>query len=117
VASAGLPLGARLQQRLAPNYVRVIFANLSAVLSAAVDDGLIPRNPCRAGSVKPPPPDRSRVHPWPVERVAAARAALPARYAALVDVCAGLGLRQGEAFGLASTTSTSSAASCTCAGR
>ena len=90
-----------LQQRLAPNYVRVIFANLSAVLSAAVDDGLIARNPCRVGSVKPPPPDRRRVQPWPVERVAAVREALPARYAVLVDVCAGLGLRQGEVFGLA----------------
>jgi hypothetical protein len=39
-----------LQQRLASNYVRVVFANLSALLSAAVDDGLIGRNPCRAGS-------------------------------------------------------------------
>jgi integrase len=77
------------------------FANLSAVLSAAVDDGLIAKNPCRAGSVKPPAPDRRRVQPWPGERVAAVREALPNRYAILVDMCAGLGLRQGEAFGLA----------------
>ena len=89
------------QQRLAATYVRVIFANLSAVLSAAVDDGLIAKNPCRAGSVKPPPPDRRRVQPWPGGRVAAVREALPNRYAVLVDMCAGLGLRQGEAFGLA----------------
>jgi hypothetical protein len=32
---------------LAPNTARVIFANLSSVLSAAFDDGLIVRNPCR----------------------------------------------------------------------
>jgi integrase len=59
------------------------------------------RNPCRAGSVKPPPQDRRRVQPWPVERVAAVREALPDRYAVPVDLCAGLGLRQGEALGLA----------------
>ena len=51
--------------------------------------------------MKPPAPDRRRVQPWPGERVAAVREALPNRYAILVDMCAGLGLRQGEAFGLA----------------
>jgi hypothetical protein len=30
-----------LQQQLAPSYVRVVFANLSAILQAAVDDGAI----------------------------------------------------------------------------
>jgi integrase len=90
-----------LQQELAGNYVRVIFANLSAVLSAAVDDGLIARNPCRVGSVKPPPPSRRMVNPWPTATVAGVRAVLPARYAVCVDLAAGLGLRQGETFGLA----------------
>jgi integrase len=90
-----------LAATLAPNYVRVIFANLSAVLQAAVDDGVIARNPCRAGSVKPPAPDRRRVVPWPAERVARVAAALPDRYAALAVAGAGLGLRQGELFGLA----------------
>jgi integrase len=90
-----------LQQQLAPSYVRVIFANLSAVLQAAVDDGIIARNPCRVGSVKPPAPDRRKVVPWPAERVAAVAAALPDRYRAVVAVAAGLGLRQGECFGLA----------------
>ncbi len=90
-----------LAATLAPSYVRVIFANLSAVLSAAVDDGLISRNPCRAGSVKLPAPDRRRVVPWPAEQVAAVAAELPDRYAALAVAGAGLGLRQGELFGLA----------------
>jgi integrase len=79
----------------------VIFANLSAILQAAVDDGVIGRNPCRAGSVKPPAPDRRRVVPWTVEQVAAVAECLPDRYAALVAVGAGCGLRQGELFGLA----------------
>jgi integrase len=89
-----------LQQRPASNYVRVVFANLSAVLSAAVDDGLIGRNPCRAGSVRPPAPERRRIVPWSAERVAAVTAALPERYQVLVMLAAGCGLRQGEAFGL-----------------
>jgi integrase len=90
-----------LQQQLAPSYVRVVFANLSAILQAAVDDGAIARNPCRAGSVKPPAPDRRKVLPWPAERVAAVAGALPDRYRAVMAVAAGLGLRQGECFGLA----------------
>jgi integrase len=90
-----------LHQQLAPSYVRVVFANLSAILQAAVDDGIIGRNPCRAGSVKPPAPDRRKVLPWPGERVAAVAAALPGRYQAIMAAVAGLGLRQGECFGLA----------------
>jgi integrase len=90
-----------LQQQLAPTYVRVVFANLSAILQAAADDGAIARNPCRAGSVKPPAPDRRQVLPWPAERVVAVAAALPGRYRAVVAAGAGLGLRQGEVFGLA----------------
>jgi integrase len=90
-----------LQQQLAASYVRVVFANLSAILQAAVDDGAIARNPCRVGSVKPPAPDRRTVLPWPAEQVAAVAAALPHRYRAIMAVAAGLGLRQGECFGLA----------------
>jgi len=51
--------------------------------------------------VRPPAPDRRKLVPWPVERVAAVRAALPDRYRVLADLGAGLGLRQGEMFGLA----------------
>jgi integrase len=90
-----------LQAALAPSYVRVIFANLSAVLQAALDDGRVARNPCRVGSVRPPAPDRRKIVAWPAERVAVVRAGLPDRYRVLADLGAGLGLRQGEAFGLA----------------
>lgn len=89
-----------LQGTLAPNYVRVIFTNLSMVLQAAVDDGLIAKNPCRAASVNPPAPVRRRVVPWPTERVNTVRAALPSRYREIVTAAAGLGMRQGEVFGL-----------------
>jgi integrase len=51
--------------------------------------------------VKPPAPDRRKVLPWSAERVAVVAAALPDRYQAVMAVPAGLGLRQGECFGLA----------------
>ncbi|WP_435884062.1 phage integrase central domain-containing protein [Streptomyces mirabilis] len=40
-------------------YARNIYANVRAVLSAAVDDGHLARNPCSATSVRPPsrPPE------------------------------------------------------------
>ncbi|MGW0950079.1 tyrosine-type recombinase/integrase [Streptomyces sp. NPDC002623] len=85
---------------LAASYRRVIFANVSAVFTAAMDDGLISKNPCRATSVKAPAMVPSRVRPWTAERVFAVRAQLPEHYRAMVDAGGGCGLRQGEIFGL-----------------
>ncbi|MEW1722182.1 site-specific integrase [Streptomyces sp. NPDC093109] len=86
---------------LAPAYQRVIFANLNAMLAAAVDDLLIPHNPCRSSSVKAPKPEPRRIVPWGPARVLAARSALPERYRAMVDLAGGCGMRQGEVLGLA----------------
>ncbi|MGG7571213.1 tyrosine-type recombinase/integrase [Streptomyces sirii] len=82
-------------------YARTIYANVRAVLSAAVDDGLLSRNPCSAKSVRPPAIEAGRVIPWLPEQVFAVRGALPDRYRAMTDVGAGCGLRQGEIIGLA----------------
>jgi integrase len=82
-------------------YARLIYANVRAVLSAAVDDGLLNRNPCNARSVRPPANDAARLIPWLPDQVLTVRAALPERYRAMVDVAAGCGLRQGEIIGLA----------------
>ncbi len=90
---------AGLQAELAPGYVRTVFANLSGCLQAAVTDGKISRNPCSL--VKPPKAEQARVQPWPAAWVDGVRNALPARYQALADCGAGLGMRQGEVFGLA----------------
>lgn len=79
----------------------VTFSHVSAALNAAVDDAMIAKNPCRSASVRKPRPDARKVVPWPREWVMAMRPGLPRRYRALVAVGAGLGLRQGEAFGLA----------------
>lgn len=85
---------------LAASTRRTIYANVSAVFTAAVDDRLIARNPFRAASVKAPAQASKRVRPWSVEQVFAVRGALPAHYRAMVDVGGGCGLRQGEIFGL-----------------
>lgn len=84
--------------QVAPAYIRVIKASLSAALTAAVNDRLLASNPC--ASVKSPRVPQSRAVPWDADRVAAVRAALPAHYQATVDAAIGLGLRQGEVFGL-----------------
>ncbi|SDM66151.1 tyrosine-type recombinase/integrase [Streptomyces wuyuanensis] len=84
----------------AASHRRIIFGTVSAAFSAAVDDGLIAKNPCKARSVQTPKPGQSRVVPWSIEQVFGVRAALPAHLRATVDVAAGCGLRQGEVFGL-----------------
>ncbi|WP_079124789.1 tyrosine-type recombinase/integrase [Streptomyces lushanensis] len=89
------------KDKLAASYVKVIFANLSGMLGAAVDDGLIARNPCRAGSIRLPKENRPRVQPWSSERVLSVVGALPDAYACMAVIGAGCGLRQGEIFGLA----------------
>lgn len=82
-------------------YARTIYSNVRAALSAAVDDGHLPRNPCAARSVRPPTVDTKRVTPWTTERLFAVRAGLPERYQAMVDLGGGCGLRQGEILGVA----------------
>ncbi|MFF5647914.1 tyrosine-type recombinase/integrase [Streptomyces collinus] len=86
---------------VAAAYQRVIFANLNAMLAAAVDDRLIPHNPCRSSSVRAPKLEPRRIVPWSRERVLAVRSALPERYRAMVDLAGGCGMRQGEVLGLA----------------
>ncbi|MEU6535734.1 site-specific integrase [Streptomyces sp. NPDC047000] len=86
---------------VSPAYARNIFADVQSVLSAAVDDSLLARNPCSARTVRRPKADAHLVVPWVPDQVFAVRAALLERYRAMVDVGAGCGLRQGEVFGLA----------------
>ncbi len=89
-----------------------------ALFNAAVDDGLITTNPCRAGSVKLPKREQRKIEPWPIEQVEAVLAALPDRYRAVGLIAGGCGLRQGEVCsGCGSGTSTSSGASSTSSSR
>lgn len=92
---------AGLRGTIADNYVRAVYATLSAMLQAAVEDGRIARNPCSASTVRPPAKQTRKVVPWSAQRVEAVRVALPARYRETASCAGGLGLRQGEVFGLA----------------
>ncbi|MER5462802.1 tyrosine-type recombinase/integrase [Streptomyces sp. NPDC002668] len=85
----------------AASYRRSIFANVSAVFTAAVEDRIIAENPCRARSVRAPRLDPRKVKPWPADRVMAVHQALPDNYREMIAVGAGCGMRQGEIFGLA----------------
>jgi len=86
----------KLQQKgLAETHRRVIFANASAILTAAVEDERIRNNPCNGRSVIKPRGEYPKVVPWDVDRVHAVRQALGQRYRAGLDLGAGCGLRQG----------------------
>lgn len=74
---------------------------VSSVFIAAMDDGLIGRNPTRAQSVTRPKPEQKKVRPWSLAQVEAIAAALNPKYAVLVYLGAGTGMRQAEMFGLA----------------
>ncbi|MFJ1929632.1 MULTISPECIES: tyrosine-type recombinase/integrase [unclassified Streptomyces] len=82
------------------SYARVIFSNVRAILSAAVEDGYLSRNPCHSRTVSLPEMGARRVVPWLPERVFAVREALTERFRPMVDAGAGCGLRQGEILGL-----------------
>ncbi|MET7896799.1 phage integrase central domain-containing protein [Streptomyces mirabilis] len=84
----------------AESHRRIIVGTVSAALSAAADDGLLSKNPCRARTVQLPKPGKPRVTPWTADQTFGVRAALERRFRAAVDTGAGCGLRQGEIFGL-----------------
>lgn len=88
------------QSEVAPSYCRLLLSNLSTVLAAAVEDGLIPSNPCVASSVKAPRVDRRRLVPWSVETAQRVVEGHPVEFRPAPVLGAGCGLRQGEIFGL-----------------
>jgi integrase len=88
---------------LADGSKRQVVEIASAVYRAAIDDGIIGRDPTKAASVDRPSAGRTKARPWPRERIAAMRDALPPRFAVIPELGAGSGMRQGEMFGLADT--------------
>jgi integrase len=93
-------LKALLDKKLGDSYRQVIFVHAQAILNAAVDDERIRKNPCNASSVQKPQIAARKVVPWTAERVHAVREAMNERFRVTVALGAGLGLRQGEVFGL-----------------
>lgn len=87
-----------LSSRLAPATVTSALSTVTAVLSAAVDDGLLRVNPAAALSVRAPAIERRRVMPWTHDDVLRIIDAHPQRWAAVPVLAAGTGMRQGEVF-------------------
>ncbi|MER7194890.1 site-specific integrase [Streptomyces flaveolus] len=101
-ASALRTFRAALLTRVEESTAEVIWGHLSSILGSAVDDQRLLRNPMKVkNSVKPPRAIDSKAKAWTREVVDAVRAGLQDRYQIAVDLGIGLGLRQGEAFGLA----------------
>lgn len=86
---------------LSDRYRNILFTNASAMFTAAKDDGLISKHPCHGKSVKKPKAAQKKIVPWPETQVWSVQSALKSRFQAVVDLAAGLGLRQGECLGLA----------------
>lgn len=84
--------------RLAPSTVAVVSQHAGQLFRAAVEDGLIVRNP--AARARLPRNEPTKAQPVPLELVAAIEAALPDWLRVAVPLGVGVGLRQGEASGL-----------------
>lgn len=83
---------------LAPGSVELVYRWVSTIFKAAVTDRLIASSPC-VGIALPKRNDIDVV-PLSVEQVEALAEAMPDRHRALIVFAAGMGLRQGECFGL-----------------
>lgn len=87
-----------LEDSYAPSTVEVTYSYVSTVFKAAVASRRIASTPCIG--IRLPERVRTRVTPMSVDQVFAVADAMPERWAAMVLLAAGTGLRQGEAFGL-----------------
>ncbi len=94
-------LGVLEDQKLSENYKLALFTIVSAVLDSAKDDRLIRDNPCQAKTVRRPLPASPQIEVWPESRLWAVRDGLDERFAVIVALGSGLGLRQGEIFAIA----------------
>ena len=83
---------------LAASTVHTVYAVLRALMQSAVEDQLIPANPC--SRVPLPRLDKRVVVPMTADAVSALAGKMPARYEVSVWLAAGAGLREGEALGL-----------------
>jgi integrase len=89
---------AAIAAKLAPATVHTVYAVLRSLMQSAVEDQLIPANPC--SRVPLPRLDKPVVVPLAAGEVTALAGAMPPRYELAVWLAAGAGLREGEALGL-----------------
>lgn len=89
-----------ISAKLAPSTTETVYAVLRAMMQAAVDDDpqVIPVNPCTR--INLPKVTKRVVEPLSGAAVMGLHRAISPRYRVAVALGAGLGLREGEAFGL-----------------
>lgn len=85
---------------LGPRTIGVQLTILSMVFNAAIEDGIISRNPCRSKTVRPPEADKREIAPATYDETEALREALPDHLKAMVDCGYGAGMRVGEIIGV-----------------
>jgi len=83
---------------LAPGSVEIVYRWVATIFKAAVGDRLIAASPCIRIAL--PKRADTEVVPLSVSDVEALAAAVPHRIHALIVLAAGMGVRQGECFGL-----------------
>ncbi|MHB8328746.1 MAG: tyrosine-type recombinase/integrase [Acidimicrobiales bacterium] len=83
---------------LAPGSVELVYRWVSTIFKSAVTDRLIASSPCIRISL--PKRADAEVVPLTVAQLEALTEAVPDRHRALILFAAGMGLRQGECFGL-----------------
>ncbi len=83
---------------LAPRTIETIYVIFASVMRGAVRDGYVRKTPCM--DIRLPEAPETTIRLLAPGQVLALAAAMPQRYALLVLLGAGAGLRQGEAFGL-----------------
>jgi integrase len=84
---------------LAPRTIETIYVIFASIMRGAVRDGYIRKTPCT--DIRLPEVSKTVVRLLTPAQVLQLSAVMPQRYALLVLLGAGAGLRQGEAFGLA----------------
>ena len=89
-----------LERDLSASTIKGIVGWVSTIFKAAVDDGVVARNPFDAGSVRRPRVQATKAVPWDLAQVFAISRSLPARFRAMAWLGAGCGHRQGELFGV-----------------
>ncbi len=89
-----------VSSRVAPTTTETVYAVLRTMMQSAVDADpqVIPLNPCTR--IKLPKAGKRVVEPLPAAAILALHEAITPRYQVAVALGAGLGLREGEAFGL-----------------
>jgi integrase len=83
------------------SYRNHIVLDVSSIFNAAIDDGLMRKNPTKARSVKRTKAPKEPVHTWPLEWIDGMADQLPRFWSIVPYLTAGTGMRQGEVFGFA----------------